>query len=161
MQFVAVFHFAPEGGGPFVAARWQHGPTPGITVHSAWVNNSVPWGEMDEGLGSGRTFIAFEANAPGAVAQFVNYLQLVSSKIEVWPVVDYLPAMRAYESGDPEQWQFPADTSDQARAAQLDAFRRYQQAKDTVEAIEAWRSSAPVAATATRTAQRRQNGGAW
>lgn len=161
MQFMAVFHFAPEGGGPYVAARWQHGPTPGVTVHSAWVSNSVPWGDTDEALESGRTFIAFDADTPGAVAQFVNYLQLVSSKIEVWPVTDYMPAMRAYESGDTGQWEFPSGVPQQQRARQLELFKQYQQAATTDEAVEMWRESGVAAGTAIRTARRRQEGGAW
>ncbi len=130
-----------------------------MTVLHAWVT-TAPWGDMDEGLGTGRTFIIFEAETPGAVAAFVNPMQLVCSKIEVWPVGDYLPQMQAYAAGDPEQFPRGPNVTDEQWAAGVETARQLIDAATVEAAVEIWRSS-PDAATAVHTAQRRAQGGAW
>jgi hypothetical protein len=154
-----VFHFAAEGGAPIVAARWQQGATPGVTVLHAWVT-TAPWGDMDEGLRTGRTFIVFEAETPAAVATFVNPMQLVCSKIEVWPVADYLPQMQAYEAQDPAEFPFGPNVTPEQQAEQIELFRVYMATSSVEEAVQTWRDQ-PQAAPAVHTARRRAQDGAW
>lgn len=142
-----------------MAARWQHGPTPGVKVLGAWVT-TVSWGDSNEGLGAGRTYIAFEADTPEQVAAFTGYLHFVSARIAVRPVLDYLPFMQAYEARDPEQYpMYPPGLTDEARRRQVELHRQYIAAPNPAEAARIWRAS-PGAATALEAAKLQRPGGA-
>ncbi|MBI2886522.1 MAG: hypothetical protein HYY02_04880 [Chloroflexi bacterium] len=156
MLFLAEFHFGPRGGGPMVAARWQHGPTPGIKVLGAWVS-TVSWGNTpDAGLEAGRTYVVFEADDAEVVGPFTAYLQLVCSHIEIRPVMDYLPFVRAFEARDPEQYpNYPPGMTPEARRRQVEQFRQYIAAPNAAEAVRLWEQG-PAAAVAVATAQARR-----
>ena len=158
MLFMAVFHAGAEGLGSAVPARWQHGPTPGVDVVGGWVS-AAAWGNTGEGQGSGRTFIVFEAETPNQVGNFANYLHLVYSHIEVWPVFDYLPLLKAYEARDPEQFGLPGAPEEQTRR-QRELARQYMAAPNPVEAVRIWQES-PEATLAVETARVRQEDGSW
>lgn len=141
MLFMAAFQFGAEGGGPVLAARWQHGPTPGVTVKGAWVS-TVGWGENARGQEAGRTFIVFEAESPQHVAAFVNYLHFVCTRIDVWPVVDYTAGMRALEERAPEAYPYDdlaPGIPDDVRQTQIEIARMFMAAANPVEAVRIWR----------------------
>lgn len=139
MLFMVSFHFGPEGGGPLLAARWQHGPTPGVKVVAAWVSA----GYSDDGPEPRITYVFFHATTREQVDAFTGYLKPYCARIEIRPVDDYLPFMRAYEAGDPEGYpRYPPDISDEARQRQLQVFRDYMAAPTPGDAVHIWRSIA-------------------
>lgn len=132
---MAEFQLGPEGGGPLVAARWQHGATPGVKVLGAWV--SV--GYSDHGPEARRTYLVFEASAREQVEEFTRYLRPYCPQVEIRPVSDYLPFIEAYESGDPGRYpEVPPGTTAEARQRQLEVFRRYVAAPTTEAAVQIW-----------------------
>ena len=136
MLFMAVFHFGPEGGGPMLAARWQHGPTSGVTMLGSWVSS----GYSTEGPEVRRTYVVFEAGNREQVDDFTSYLGPFCSQIEVRPVSDYLSFMRAYDARDPEQYPvYPSDISEEARRRQVEVFQEYIAAPTPAEAVRIWR----------------------
>ncbi|MDO8751190.1 MAG: hypothetical protein Q7K03_08615 [Dehalococcoidia bacterium] len=136
MLFMAVFHFEPEEGGALVAARWQHGPTAGVTVLGAWTSS----GYSNEGQEARLTYVMFSAGSREQMEAFTGYLYLVCSRIEIRPVSDYMPFIRAYEAKEPEQYpMYPAGVSEEERRRQMDVFRQYMAAPSPAEAIRIWR----------------------
>src|SRR5713101_1288050 len=99
MQFMVVYHAGPEGLAPNVPLRWQHGPTPGVTVVAAWVSTAIV-GDGGEALEEGRSYVVIETDTALALAAFTNYMRPYVRKIEVRPVFDYLPYTKAYEAKD-------------------------------------------------------------
>ena len=139
MLFMAVFHFEPEEGGAMVAARWQHGPTPGARVLGAWVSN----GYSNEGTESRKTYVIFEAETREQMEASTSYLYSVCSRIEIRPVGDYMPFMKAYEARDPQLYPtYPASVTPQERQEQLETFGEYMAAPTPAEAIRIWREVA-------------------
>ena len=137
MLFMAVFHPGPMGLAPAVPMRWQHGPTPGVTVHGAWISA----GFGTETLADQRVFIVFECEAERA-GDFVNYLRPVYPTIEIRTVTDYMPSMRAYEVRDPEQRpRGPNVTDDQWRVG-TENIKRYIEAPTPAEALRIWMETA-------------------
>ena len=138
MLFMAVFHFDPEDGGALVAARWQHGPTQEITVVGAWTSS----GYSNEGREERLTYVVFNAESRKQMEIFTGYLYLVCSRIEIRPISDYMPFVRAYEAQDPEQYPvYPAGIGEDERRRQLDMFRQYMEAPSPAEAIRIWRGA--------------------
>jgi hypothetical protein len=141
MQFMAVFNWGPEGGGTNVPARWAHGPTPGINVITSWVS-AGSWGTTDEGPNTGRTWVVFEAENVNQVLAYTSYMEFVCDSIELWPVFEYTPHMKAYEAGDPGQWPGLATMTDEQKAQALEDARAYQEAPNAVAAVQMWRERA-------------------
>ena len=119
MLFMAIQTNNEMGGGVKTAARFQHGPTPGVKVFGAWVGNGDP----------ARTFITFEAETTAQVNAFTNYLAPYCSHMEVVPVTDFLPNMKAHEARNPDL--LPSTSTAQAK----ELARKYIAAKTVKEAV--------------------------
>lgn len=139
MQFMVVYHAGPEGLPAVVPLRWQHGPTPGVTLVAAWVSNVIT-GSGEEGLADARTYVVIETDTVQALGAFVNWIAPFV-RVEVRPVSDYMAQMKAYWSKDPEQWPVAPGQSDEQRHQMLEAFRRYTAAGSPAEALEIWRNT--------------------
>ncbi len=136
MLFMAVFHFEPEEGGAMVAARWQHGPTPGVSVLGAWTSS----GYSNEGREARLTYVVFNAGNREQMEAFTGYLYLVCSRVEIRPISDYMPFMKAYETKDPAAYPvYPAGITEEERRRQMEVFRQYMAASSPAEAIRIWR----------------------
>src|SRR3989304_1311468 len=68
MLLLAIFHAGPMGLAPYVPLRWQHGSTPGVTVHGAWVSSGLGTQRVSDG----RSFILFECEPPAIAAFWAN-----------------------------------------------------------------------------------------
>ncbi|MSQ15372.1 MAG: hypothetical protein EXR50_05870 [Dehalococcoidia bacterium] len=140
MQFMVVYHAGPEGLGPNVPLRWQHGPTPGVTVVSAWVSAAIV-GDGSEGLAEGRTYVVIETDSYQGLAAYTNYMRPYVRQIEVRVVNDYLPQTKAYEAKDTEQVPRAPNATDEQRRRQLEFAKRYIAAASPGEALEIWRNT--------------------
>ena len=124
-----------------VPARWQHGPTPGVTVHGAW---TAPGVIGSSSLEDTESYILFEcdvvqaAGAANPINAFIDYLRAFNSRIEVRQVTDYLPAMRGYEARNPEMATAYAALTDEQKRAFRDNVQRYIDAPSAGEAIRIW-----------------------
>jgi hypothetical protein len=132
MLFMAVFHPGPWDS-PGRPMRWQHGATSGVTVHGAWISA----GFGTETLSDQRVYVVFECEAEQAAA-FVNYLRPVYPTIEMRTVTDYLPNMRAYERGEPEQRPRGPNVTDEQWRIGNDNIKRYIEAPNANEALRIW-----------------------
>ncbi len=133
MLLLAIFHAGPMGLAPNVPLRWQHGPTPGVTVRGAWVSSGLGTEKPTDH----RTFVLFECEPP-AIAGFINYMRPYCPAIEVLQVADYLPQMRAYEARDPELAPFLANATDDLRRAAVEHTKRYIEAPTPADALRIW-----------------------
>lgn len=136
MLLLAIFHAGPLGLAPYVPLRWQHGPTPGVIVHGAWVSAGLG----TEKPSDGRTFILFECE-PQAISGFVNYMRPYCPAIEVLQVNDYLRQMRAYEARNPELSPLIARATDELRRAAVEHTKRYIDAPSPAVALRIWLES--------------------
>ena len=125
MLFMAIQTNNEMGGGVKTAARWQHGPTPGVKVLGSWVA---------AGSKPARTFIAFEAETIVQVGQYTTYLAPYCSQVEVIPVTDFLPTLKAMDAKNPEL--VPTYTALQKSLAQ-----KYMTAKTVKEAVGIYQAS--------------------
>ena len=139
MLLLAIFHAGPKGLVPYVPLRWQHGPTPGVTVHGAWVSAGLG----TEKPSDHRTFILFECE-PQAVGGFINFMRPYCPRIEVLQVADYLPQMRAYEAMDPGLTPSLANAPEEHRRAAVEHTRRYIEAKTPADALRIWLETEPL-----------------
>lgn len=137
MQFMVVYHPGPEGLALNPPLRWQHGPTAGVKLLGGWVSIAGNTGRLEDG----RTFIAIEGDTIQAVNGFVNWMRPFTRGIEVLPVTDYLPTLRAYEARDPEQRARAVGVTDADWQHQTELFKRYAAAKTPAEAVEIWRNA--------------------
>ncbi|HLF08848.1 MAG TPA: hypothetical protein VI789_05835 [Dehalococcoidia bacterium] len=139
MLLLAIFHAGPMGLAPYVPLRWQHGSTPGVTVHGAWVSSGLGTQRVSDG----RSFILFECEPP-AIAAFINYLKPYSPRIEVLQVANYLPQIRAYEARNPELAPFLANATDDLRRAAVEHTKRYIDAPTPADALRIWLETEPL-----------------
>lgn len=138
MQFMVVYHPGPEGLALNPPLRWQHGPTPGVKLLGGWVSTAAAPTPADQ-----RTFIAIEADSIQAVNGFVGWMRPFARGIEVLPVTDYLPTLKAYEARDPEQAVIANPNLSPEQVQQQRALqRRFMAAKTPAEALEIWRNTA-------------------
>ena len=90
------------------------------------------------------SYILFEcdivqaAGAANPMNAFVDYLRSFNSRIEVRQVTDYLPAMRGYESRNPEMATAYPALNDEQKQAFRDNVQRYIDAPSAGEAIRIW-----------------------
>jgi len=133
MLLLAIFHAGPMGLAPNVPLRWQHGPTPGVTVRGAWVSSGLGTEKPTDH----RSFVLFECEPP-AIAGFINYMRPYCPAIEVLQVADYLPQMRAYKARDPELTPALANAPEELRRAAIEHTRRYIEAKTPADALRIW-----------------------
>ncbi|MEK7777616.1 MAG: hypothetical protein AAB303_03210, partial [Chloroflexota bacterium] len=93
-----------------------------------------------EGQEARLTYVVFSAGSREQMEAFTGYLYLVCSRIEMRPVSDYMPFIRAYEAKDPEQYpMYPTGVSEEERRKQMEVFRQYMAAPSPAEAIRIWR----------------------
>ena len=138
--YMATYYAGPLGLGPNVPARWQHGATPGVKVHSAW----VALGADRESNSATTSVIVFECENQAQANAYVNWLRPFCPKIEVSSVTDYMPNIQNYEARDIVNWPVGSNlTEDQKRAAR-EVIQRYMDAPSPAEAIRIYLETEPV-----------------
>jgi len=138
--YMATYHSGPLGLGPNVPARWQHGATPGVKVHSAW----VALGADRKSNTDTTSVIVFECENQAQANNYVNWLRPFCPKVEASSVTDYMPNIQNYEARDIVNWPVGSNlTEDQKRAAP-ENVQRYISAPTPAEAIRLWLETEPV-----------------
>ncbi|HLF08855.1 MAG TPA: hypothetical protein VI789_05870 [Dehalococcoidia bacterium] len=140
--YMATYHAGPLGLGPNVPARWQHGATPGVKGHSAWVAQ----GAERERTSNTTSVIVFECENQAQANAYVNWLRPFCPKIEVSSVTDYMPQIQNYEAGQILNWAVGFNPTEEQKRAAREVIQRYIDAPSPAEAIRIYLETEPVPA---------------